>query len=55
MIPMAGKKEELTPEQIRILRRNGLDPALWVVLQDCQHSMLIRRKDLSESKVLKKQ
>ena len=52
---MASKKEELTPEQIRILRRNHLDPALWEVLQDCQLSMLIRRKDLSEAKVLEKQ
>ena len=52
---MAGEKKELTQEQVRILRRNGLDPARWNVLLDCQHSMLIRRKDLSESKVLKKQ
>lgn len=52
---MANKEKELTPEQIRILRRNGLDPALWEVLQDYRQSMLIRRKDRSESKVLSKQ
>ena len=52
---MASKDKELTPEQIRILRRNHLDPALWEVLQDYRQSMLIRRKDRSESRVLKKQ
>ena len=52
---MASKKQELTPEQIRILRRNHLDPALWEVLQDYRQSMLVRRKDRSESKVLFKQ
>ena len=51
---MANKKQELTPAQIRILRRNHLDPALWEVLQDYRQSMLVRRKDRSESKVLKK-
>lgn len=52
---MATPKKELTPEQIRILRQNKLDPVLWEVLQDYRQSMLIRRKDRSEAKVIFKQ
>ena len=51
---MADKKKALTPEQIRLLRQNGLDPAVWEVLQDYQQSMLVRRTDRSKAKVIQK-
>ena len=52
---MAIKKKELTPEQIRILRRNGLDPVLWEVMTDYQTALLIRRKDRTDVKMIPKQ
>ena len=52
---MAGKKKELTPEQIRILRRNHLDPALWDVLTDYRTMLLIRRKDRTDVRMIPKQ
>lgn len=53
-VHMAEKKTELTLEQVRILRSSGLDPALWKVLEDYPRSMLIRRIDGTEAKVLRK-
>ena len=52
---MANKKQELTPEQIRILRRNHLDPALWEVMTDYRTMLLIRKKDRSDVRMIPKQ
>ena len=52
---MASKNKELTPEQILILRRSGLDPALWEVMTDYRAALLIRRKDRTDVRMIPKQ
>lgn len=51
---MAAKNAPPTREQLEIIKRNGLPPACWVVLQDMQHSMIIRHRVTGEVKVVDK-
>ena len=54
-VNMAIKKKELTLEQIQVLRRNHLDPALWDVMTDYRTMLLIRKKDRSDVRMIPKQ
>lgn len=49
-----AKKRKMTPEQERILRREGLDPRMWVVLQDYMLTMLIRNPHTGEYRSINK-
>lgn len=49
---MAEKKEQLSIEQIYLLASNGYSPAEWDVLYDLKHSMIIRRKDLTDAAII---
>lgn len=47
-----AKKPEITPEQERTLRKAGLTPGMWIVLQDLPGTMLIRNPGTGECRVL---
>ena len=49
---MAEKKPELTGEQQILLASKGLFLALYEVLYDLPHTMIIRTKDTKEPKVV---
>ena len=49
---MAEKKEQLTIEQIYLLASRGYSPAEWDVLYDLRRSMIIRRKDKTDTAII---
>lgn len=51
---MAKKSKVLTPEQVRILKRNHLEPALYEVLQDLPNTLLVRNIYTRQPAVLAK-
>ena len=52
---MAQKKDKaLTPEQIAVLKREKLIPSCWKVLQDLNHSMIVKHRITGEIKVIDK-
>lgn len=51
---MAKKNETLSKQQTEILKRNHLTPLCWAVLQDLNHSMIVKHKVTGEIKVIDK-
>lgn len=51
---MAQKNATPTKEQSQILNRNGLKPALWTVVKELQHSMIVKHRITGEFKVISK-
>ncbi len=51
---MAEKNKELTREQAVLLASKGLFPALYEVMYDFPHTMIIRTKDTKEPMVVYK-
>ena len=49
---MAEKNKELTREQAILLASKGLFPALYEVMFDYPHTMIIRTKDTKEPMVV---
>lgn len=39
---MAQKNATPCKQQLEVIKKNGLNPALFVVLQDLQHSMIVK-------------
>ena len=48
------KKKEPSKEQNTIIKRNGLNPLCWVVLQDLTNSMIVKHRVTGEVKVIDK-
>ena len=51
---MAQKNATPTKEQTRVLLRNGLAGAEWVVVKDLAHSMIVKHRVTGEFKVVDK-
>lgn len=51
---MAQKNATPTKEQARVIRKNGLDPARWVVIKDFPHSLIIKRMVSEEFRLINK-
>ncbi len=51
---MAKKKPEPNKEQNEVIKRNGLKPLCWVVLQDMPNSMIVKHRVTGEVKVISK-
>lgn len=51
---MAQKNATPTKEQSRIIKKNGLAPALWVVIKDLPHSLIIKGRITGEFRVIDK-
>ena len=49
-----AKQKDMTQEQERILRRDGLVPGEWIVLQDYPYTMLIRNMVTGEYRTITK-
>lgn len=50
-----GKRHEVpTKEQAEILKRNGLLPLSWVIVEEFEHSMIIKHRVTGEFKVIEK-
>ena len=51
---MAQKNATPNKAQQLVLKRNKLEPLVWVVLQDMEHSMIIKHRITGEFKVIDK-
>lgn len=51
---MAKKKPAPTKEQTETIKKQGLSPLCWVVLQDLPHSMIVKHRVTGEVKVIDK-
>ncbi|MBO4938875.1 MAG: hypothetical protein J6C98_07750 [Oscillospiraceae bacterium] len=51
---MAQKNASPTKEQAKVIERNGLNKLTWVVIQDLNHSMIVRHRITGEVKVIDK-
>ena len=51
---MAQKNATPTKEQQEIIKRNGLQPLTWTVIQDLNHSMIVKHRITGEVKVIDK-
>lgn len=51
---MAQKNATPSKEQAEILKRNGLNHLTWTVIQDLNHSMIVRHRITGEVKVIDK-
>lgn len=51
---MAQKNATPSKEHACILKKHGLSPALWVVIKDFPHSMIIKGRITGEFKVIEK-
>ena len=51
---MAQKNATPTRAQQEIIKRNGLQPMVWTVIQDLNHSMIVRHRITGEVKVIDK-
>lgn len=47
-----AKNKDMTQEQEQILRKEGLVPGVWIVMQDLPGTMLIRNPSTGECRVL---
>ena len=48
------KKKEPNQEQNAAIQKAGLKPLCWVVLQDLNHSMIVKHRVTGEVKVISK-
>lgn len=51
---MAQKHASPTKQQAEILKNNKLNPALYVVLKDLNHHMIVKHRITAEVKVVDK-
>lgn len=51
---MAQKNATPSKEQQETIKRNGLQPMCWTVMQDLNHTMIIRHRITGEVKVIDK-
>lgn len=51
---MASKRAEQAKLQLEAIKKNGLNPALYVVLQDLQKSMIIKQRITGEVRLIDK-
>ena len=51
---MAKKKPEPNKEQNEAIKKAGLTPLCWVVLQDMPNSMIVKHRVTGEVKVIDK-
>ena len=51
---MAKKKPDPTKEQSNAIKKAGLSPLCWMVLQDMPHSMIVKHRVTGEVKVINK-
>lgn len=51
---MAQKNATPSKEQQEAIKKNGLQPLCWTVLQNLSHSMIIRHRVTGEVKVIAK-
>lgn len=51
---MAQKNATPTKEQSKVLNRNGLKPALWTIVKELTHSMIVKQRITGEFKVISK-
>ena len=51
---MAQKNATPSKEQQEIIKRNGLKPVCWTVVQDLHQSMIIRHRITGEVKLISK-
>lgn len=49
---MAQKNATPTRQQQEVMRKNGLNSILFVVVKDLQHSMIVKHRITGEIKVL---
>lgn len=51
---MAQKNATQSKDQQEVIKRNKLNPALYVVIKDLQYSMIVKHRITGEFKVLDK-
>lgn len=51
---MTKKKKAPNNEQNEVIKRAGLNPLCWEVLQDLNHSMIVKHRITGECKVIDK-
>lgn len=51
---MAKKKPAPTKGQSEVIKKQGLSPLCWVVLQELPHSMIVKHRVTGEVKVIDK-
>lgn len=51
---MAQKNATPSKVQQAVIKKNGLQPMCWTVLQDLTHSMIIRHRVTGDVKVINK-
>lgn len=51
---MAQKNATPSKEQQEIIKRNGLQPCVWTVMQDLNHAMIVKHRITGEVKVIDK-
>ena len=51
---MAQKNVTPSKEQLGVIKKNGLLPAMFVVLQDLQYSMIVKNRITGEVRVIDK-
>lgn len=51
---MTKKKKAPNNEQNEVIKRAGLNPLCWEVLQDLNHSMIVKHKVTGEVKLIDK-
>lgn len=51
---MAQKNTTPCKAQLEVIKRHKLNPALYVVIQDLQHSMIVKHRITGEFRVLDK-
>lgn len=51
---MAQKNATPCKQQLETIKKNGLNPALFVVLQDLQYSMIIKNRITGEVRLIDK-
>lgn len=51
---MAQNNATPSKNQQAIIKKNGLQPMFWTVLQDLTHSMIVRHRVTGEVKVIEK-
>lgn len=51
---MAQKNATPSKEQAEVMKRNGLNPLMWVVVRDLAHTMIVKHRTTGEFKVIAK-
>lgn len=51
---MAQKNASPTKDQAEIIKRNGLNATIWVVIKELNHSMIVKHRITGEFKLIDK-